>query len=202
MVTVHEELASSLLGTIKFQIIKGDSSTVAHSGQFAVLYLHPSDAGDKLQLIRNDEPQSDIPSPYHIIVDKDTIVWPADSNTNIAAAMVQYGRGLRGHSEYLLLQKLVNMIEFFKVKKSACPSYVIIASLNAPCHKAADPKRPPLGCTTEIINKFGAAQLICPEDGTTYVVAYQQIKPENEDEWEAAKVELGKAGILLVQVYP
>ena len=192
------ELAASLLNTI---VIRKHTGTV-HSGQFGALYLHASAVDAILRLDHGEALSTNFPAQIDLAT-KDTFVWPADDETNLAVATKNQSLGLRGHSEYLLLKKLAAMLTYFQgIHQPVCPTYIVIFTKLPPCHKASDPNRPVLGCTTEIINRFNEARNICPHPATRYVVGYHEMAktPNDVAAWENAQQLLEAQNILVRQV--
>lgn len=137
--------------------------------------------------------------PFQIqLLTKNTYVWPAEDTTNLAVGTIAR-KGLKGHSEYLVLSKLAAMLKYFRGKhQQACPTYIVIASKLAPCYRSYNP--PAAGCTLEIISKFNEAKRICPYPATQYVVGYNELQPAYEPDWNMAQPLLEEADIIVRQV--
>ena len=165
-------------------------------GQYAVLYLHPADAGDTLwytNLVVRDfmtKRRQHFTSPL-----EEHIYPPNTDNTNFA--MVGFNRRLPknfGHSEHLLLQQLVNMLTSFKGSKGDCPSHVVLYTLQAPCYW----KSVSSSCTTNIVHHFKEARKTCGSK-TTYVIGYRFVTTGKEQDWaDAEKYFKNKAPFIVV----
>ena len=104
---MENTLANTLFYTVKAHRAKKNES------QFAVLYLQEN-ASSNLNY-DNDEVRVGLTTGTFNLSD-DMPVWPTSNLTNLAVARVKYNLSstLKGHSEYLLLQKLEPMMMFYQ----------------------------------------------------------------------------------------
>lgn len=179
-------------------------------GQYGVLYLHPAGQGNNALVYLNQAVRTFMTDPasrftvQQVGITVDHLSRGSNYQTNFAVAGKDQSietEGI-GHSEQLLLRHLDTMLTYTRANTTAnaCPSHIVIYTLNAPCFWAG---KDPTGCTERIFRSFdGVRSFRCRGANTQYVVGYRNDPSDavHKANWTKGKRYLETRGITVVRI--